>query len=158
MARYAVQKTQLFFFNGTALTAVECGKEIDLGQDSEEDIDTTCFDSAENTTDVGMMTPGEGSLTIAIDDENSSHLALLAHATSEPRQELEWFLGSSHSDDPPTVTGSEVTLPSTRTWWKFKGYLKAASPTFEKGQQVTYAFPLKRNTRISHVLRTIPAP
>ncbi|MCH7337130.1 MULTISPECIES: phage tail tube protein [Acinetobacter] len=155
MARIKVQKTQVFYFDGTAIVPVVCAKTIDLGQDSEEDVDVTCLDSDEVDSDAGQVTPGEGSLAIDFDDENSSHLQLLALSKTDPKQTVHWYLGSSHSTDGPTVTGGAVTLPTTRTWWEFDGYLKRAAPTFEKGQHVGYSFPLKRRSSVQETIRTI---
>ncbi|MCH7307566.1 hypothetical protein MMO38_05320 [Acinetobacter sp. NIPH 1852] len=156
MARIKVQKTQVFYFDGTAIIPVVCAKSIDLGQDSEEDVDVTCLDSDEVDTDAGQVTPGEGSLAVDFDDENSSHLQLLALSKTVPKQTVHWYLGSSHSTDAPTVTGGVVDLPPTRTWWEFDGYLKRAAPTFEKGQHVGYSFPLKRRSSVQETIRTIP--
>lgn len=155
MARYKVLKSQLYYFDGTAIIPVVCAKEIDLGQDSEEDVDVTCIDSPEVDTEAGQITPGEGSLAIDLDDENSSHLKLVALSKTDPKKTVRWYMGSSHTDDPPTVTSGAVTLPTTRTWWEFDGYLKRAAPTFEKGQHVGYSFPLKRRSSVNETFRTI---
>lgn len=159
MARIKVQKTQLYYFDGTNIVPVICAKTIDLGQDSEEDIEVTCFDQEEGDTEAGMVTPGEGSLAVDFDDENSSHLKILELSKTVPKKTVHWYLGSSHSAAPPTVTGGTVTLPTTRTWWEFDGYLKRAAPTFEKGQHVGYSFPLKRRSSVQETIRTIiPTP
>lgn len=159
MARIKVQKSQLFYFDGTAIQAVQCAKEIELGTDTEEDIDVTCIDDEEDNFDAGKKTPGEGSLSIDLDDENESHLALVALSKTNPRKKVMWYLGSSNSDEPPTVAAgspASVSLPTTRTWWVWEGYLKLAEKTFAKGQFVGYKFPLKKTSIVSETIRTIP--
>lgn len=160
MARIKVQKSQLFYHEdgATAVVAVQCAKELELGTDTEEDIDVTCLEDEEDNFDPGKKTPGEGSLAIDLDDENSSHLKLIALSKTAPRKKVTWYLGSSNSDEPPTIVAgppSTISLPTTRTWWVWTGYLKLAEKTFTKGQFVGYKFPLKKTSIVNETIRTI---
>lgn len=157
MARIKVQKSQLYYHEegATAVESVQCAKELELGTDTEEDIDVTCLDDEEDNFDPGKKTPGEGSLSIDLDDENASHLKLIALSKTNPRKKVTWYLGSSNSDDAPTVSGNVVTLPPSRTWWVWQGYLKLAEKTFAKGQFVGYKFPMKKTSTANETLRTI---
>lgn len=157
--RIKVQKSQLFYFDGTEIHRVQCAKQVELGTDTEEDIDVTCLDDEEDNFDAGKKTPGEGSLSIDLDDENESHLGLVALSKSNPRKKVMWYLGSSNSDDAPTVEAGSpatVSLPTTRTWWVWEGYLKLAEKTFEKGQFVGYKFPMKKTSIVNETIRTVP--
>lgn len=156
MARIKVQKSQLYYVDGDEVIPVQCAKNLILGNDTEEDIDVTCLDDADDNFDPGKMTPGEGTLGTDFDDENESHLKILALSKTDPRKKVMWYLGSSHSDAPPTMTGGVLALPPDRAWWVFEGYLKAPERTFEKGQFVGYNYPLKRTSRINETMRTIP--
>ncbi|MCL6245218.1 MULTISPECIES: phage tail tube protein [Acinetobacter] len=158
MARIKVQKSQLYYHEegATAVESVQCAKELELGTDTEEDIDVTCLDDEEDNFDPGKKTPGEGSLSIDLDDENSSHLKLIALSKTTPRKKVTWYLGSSNSDDAPEVAGGAVTLPPSRTWWVWEGYLKLAEKTFVKGQFVGYKFPMKKTSIVNETIRTIP--
>ncbi|WP_180076909.1 phage tail tube protein [Acinetobacter sp. YH12251] len=156
MARIKVQKSQLYYFDGTEIIAVQCAKNLTLGTDTEEDIDVTCLDDEEDNFDPGKKTPGEGTLDTDFDDENDSHLKLLALSKSDPRKKVMWYLGSSHSTDAPTVVSDVVSTPTTRMWWVWEGYLKTPDRTFEKSQFVGYNYPLKRTSGINEVMRTIP--
>ena len=156
MARIKVQKSQLFYVDGNEVITVQCAKNLTLGNDTEEDIDVTCLDDAEDNFDPGKKTPGEGSLGTDFDDENESHLKILALSTPDPRKKVMWYLGSSHSDAAPTVAAGVVTLPPERMWWAFEGYLKTPERTFEKGQFVGYNYPLKRTPSVNETMRTIP--
>ncbi|UUS56261.1 hypothetical protein MST16_08980 [Acinetobacter sp. YH16040_T] len=158
MARIKVQKSQLYYHEegATAVESVQCAKELELGTDTEEDIDVTCLDDEEDNFDPGKKTPGEGSLSIDLDDENSSHLKLIALSKTTPRKKVTWYLGSSNSDAPPEVAGGAVTLPPSRTWWVWEGYLKLAEKTFVKGQFVGYKFPMKKTSIVNETIRTLP--
>ena len=156
MARIKVQKSQLFYVDADTVVAVQCAKTLDPGTDTEEDIDVTCLDDAEDNFDPGKKTPGEGSLAVDFDDENESHVKLLELSKVDPRKKVMWYLGSSHSTAAPTVTAGVVTLPPERMWWVWEGYLKAPARTFEKGQFVGYNYPLKRTSTINDIMRTIP--
>ena len=158
MARIKVQKSQLYYheYKATQVESVQCAKELELGTDAEEDVDVTCLDDDEDNFDPGKKTPGEGSLTIDLDDENASHLKLIELSKTNPRKKVTFYLGSSNSDDPPTVTGNVVTLPTTRTWWVWVAYLKLAEKTFAKGQFVGYKFPMKKTSIVNETIRTVP--
>lgn len=158
MARIKVQKSQLYYHEegATAVESVQCAKELELGADTEEDIDVTCLDDDEDNFDPGRKTPGEGSILIDLDDENPSHLKMVALSKTTPRKKVTWYLGSSNSDDAPTVTGGVVALPPSRTWWVWQGYLKLAEKTFVKGQFVGYKFPMKKTSIANETIRTIP--
>lgn len=156
MARIEVRKFQLFYADGTEVVPILCAKNIELGDDTEEDIDVTCLDDEEDNFDPGKMTPGEGSIGIDLDDENASHLKMLALSKSKPRKKVIFYMGSGHSDAPPTITGGVVSLPSTRNWWTWEAYLKAPKRTFEKAQLVGYNYPMKRTSSVNETFRTIP--
>lgn len=158
MARIQVRKFQLFYVDGAEVVPVLCAKNITLGTDTEEDIDVTCLDDDEDNFDPGKRTPGEGSIETDFDDENESHLKLLALSKSNPRKKVMFYMGSGHSDDAPTIASGTVTLPPTRTWWAWESYLKTPDRTFEKAQLVGYNYPMKRTSSVNETIRTIPAP
>ena len=91
MARIKVQKSQLFYVDGNEVITVQCAKNLTLGNDTEEDIDVTCLDDAEDNFDPGKKTPGEGSLGTDFDDENESHLKILALSKTDPRKTVMWY-------------------------------------------------------------------
>jgi hypothetical protein len=156
MARIQVRKFQLFFVDGTEVVPILCAKDITLGDDTEEDIDVTCLDDEEDNFDPGKMTPGEGSIGTDLDDENESHLKMLELSKTKPRKKVMFYMGSGHSDDPPTVAqGGAVSLPQTRNWWAWEAYLKAPARTFEKAQLVGYNYPMKRTSSVNETFRTI---
>lgn len=151
MARIKSQGTKVYVLIAGAIVRFTCYNAIDLGSDSTSKIDTTCLDAEEKSYEKGMLDPGEGSMTVQLDDENASHATALELA--ESGDEVEWFVGSKGDDAPPTVTSGTVTLPQTRNWVTFKGYLNKVGPTIETDGVWTYAFPLVRTTSVTTILR-----
>ena len=78
-------------------------------------IDITCLEAESKQYTRGMRDPGEGSIEINYDDENTSHDRLLEIA--ESGEVLEWHVGSGHSNDAPTYEAvAGIDLPETRSW------------------------------------------
>lgn len=154
MARIKSQGTRIYGLIAGQIVRFVCYSAVDLGQDSVGKIDTTCLDDDEKSYERGMLDPGEGSLTVQLDDENSSHAQLLQLAKDGTT--IPWFVGSKGADE-PTVTGGNVVLPETRNWLTFEGYLNPVSPTIETDTNWTYAFPLIRSTSVTTVLRDVSA-
>ncbi|WP_151815081.1 phage tail tube protein [Acinetobacter soli] len=155
MARIKSQGTKVYALVAGAIVRFTCYNAIDLGQDSTSKIDVTCLDDDEKSYERGMVDPGEGTLTVQVDDENASHATGLSLA--ESGEELDWFVGSKGDDAPPTVSGGVVTLPKSRNWLTYKGYLNKASPTIEADGVWTYAWPLVRTSSVNTILRD-PTP
>ena len=151
MARIKSQGTKIYALIAGAIVRFTCYNAIDLGSDSTSKIDVTCLDDDEKSYEKGMVDPGEGSLTVQLDDENTSHAKALSLA--ETGEEVEWFVGSKGDSAEPTVTGSTVTLPETRNWATFTGYLNKSAPKIEADGVWTYAWPLVRTSSVNTILR-----
>lgn len=151
MSRIKSQGTKIYALVGGAIVRFSCYNSIDLGQDSTSKIDVTCLDEEEKSYEKGIVDPGEGSLTVQLDDENISHATALSLA--EAGTELEWYVGSKGDGAEPTVVGTAVTLPTTRNWATFTGYLNKTPPKIETDGVWTYAFPLVRTSSVNTILR-----
>lgn len=147
--------TKIYALISGEIVRFRCYNAVDLGQDSFGKIDISCLDSESKKYRRGAQDPGEGSLTIQIDDENTSHADLLLLV--ESGDEVEWFIGSSGEgvQEEPTVTGGIVTLPTSRNWLTFDGYLNGAAPSIEMDSVWTYAYPLVRTSPVATILRTV---
>lgn len=146
--------TKIYAIVNGAVVPFTCYNAIDLGQDSFGKIDISCLDEESKRYRRGSTDPGEGSLTIQLDDESDSHAELMQLVDSG--ETVPWYIGSNESTDLPTieeVTG-DVTLPTTRNWVTFEGYLNNASPTIEQDGVWTYAYPLVRSVGTTTILRT----
>ena len=155
MSRIKTQKTQVYAVIAGAVVRFACYKGFSFGQDTFGKIDASCLDGDTKDYERGMRDPGEGSISIDLDDENVSHIKLLQVA--ESGEKIEWYIGSSHASTPPTyeaVTG--IDLPEDRIWWSFKGYINPTAPDdIAADALVSYAFTIVRTSGVITTLRTV---
>lgn len=62
-------------------------------------------------------------------------------------------MGWSDGDAPPTVSSSDVTLPTTRTWSSFRAILRKGSPVFDADALVNHTYRMKRQTEVLDVFK-----
>ena len=154
MARIKSQGTQVFAVVDGAVVRFSATKAFSFGEDSFSKIDVTDLDSDMKDYDRGLRDPGEGSVQINFDDENTSHLKMLELAESGDK--VDWYIGSSHSKTPPTYAAlTGIDLPEDRTWWSFKGYLSSSAPTVETDTMIGYTFKLVRTSAVTVTPRTV---
>lgn len=148
------QGTQAFVVIDDEVVRFKCVKKIGYGQDTFSKIDVTCLDAESKEYERGMRDPGEGSVEINYDDENTSHDRLLEIA--ESGEKLDWYIGSSHSKDEPTIAAGVVTLRPSRSWNQFKGYINPTAPNDVEIDSVeSYTFALIRVSGVKRTKRTI---
>ena len=148
------QGTHVWILHGDTptLTKMDCIKALSLGDDSTTEISTTCLEEKTTaTSDWGLTTPGEGSIQIDTDPKNLSHMKLLELAAD--RAEVGVYVGWSDGDAPPTISGSDITLPTTRTWSSFRAILRKGSPVFDADALVNHTVPMKRQTEVLDVFK-----
>lgn len=149
MAVIKTQGTSVYVFDGTKVTKLDCITGIDLGGDSTTRVDLTCLDETSSKSYVsGLSDPGEGSLTFNLDTANASHLAALLLAENKAVG-VKFFIGTSDGLGAVTATGGNVTVPTTRSWWKFEGSLSSPVPSFEADAVVGYTVTLNRSTKVT---------
>ena len=150
------QGTHVWILHGDTptLTKMDCIKALTLGDDSTTEISTTCLEEETTaTSDWGLTTPGEGSIQIDTDPKNLSHMKLLELAAD--RAEVGVYVGWSDGDVPPTISGSDVTLPTTRTWSSFRAILRKGSPVFDADALVNHTVPMKRQTEVTDEFKVV---
>ena len=150
------QGTHVWILHGDTptLTKMDCIKALTLGDDSTTEISTTCLEEKTTaTSDWGLTTPGEGSIQIDTDPKNLSHMKLLELAVD--RAEVGVYVGWSDGDVPPTISGSDVTLPTTRTWSSFRAILRKGSPVFDADALVNHTVPMKRQTEVTDEFKVV---
>lgn len=150
------QGTHVWILHGDTptLTKMDCIKALSLGDDSTTEISTTCLEEKTTaTSDWGLTTPGEGSIQIDTDPKNLSHMKLLELAAD--RAEVGVYVGWSDGDAPPTISGSDVTLPTTRTWSSFRAILRKGSPVFDADALVNHTVPMKRQTEVTDEFKVV---
>ena len=150
------QGTHVWILHGDTptLTKMDCIKALSLGDDSTTEISTTCLEEKTTaTSDWGLTTPGEGSIQIDTDPKNLSHMKLLELAAD--RVEVGVYVGWSDGDAPPTISGSDITLPTTRTWSSFRAILRKGSPVFDADALVNHTVPMKRQTEVTDEFKVV---
>ena len=150
------QGTHVWILHGDTptLTKMDCIKALALGDDSTTEISTTCLEEKTTaTSDWGLTTPGEGSIQIDTDPKNLSHMKLLELAVD--RAEVGVYVGWSDGDAPPTISGSTVTLPTSRTWSSFRAILRKGSPVFDADALVNHTVPMKRQTEVTDEFKAV---
>jgi Phage tail tube, TTP, lambda-like len=118
------QGTELYFIDpaGAVVTEVGCVTTITGLTAARDQIETTCLDSLARTYLPGMPTPGAATFTINADPTDTSHIRL--HELYREGTSVDWAIG--WSDDigvAPTGDSSGFTLPTSRTWITFEGYI-----------------------------------
>lgn len=152
MAKVKSNGTQIYGVVDKEIVAFKCYYAIDLGQDTRGKIEVSCLDDDEKSYIPGSVDPGEGSMTVQLDDESIPHARALQLA--KDGTEIEWYIGSKGDELPTISVEGDVTLPTSRNWLTFSGYLNPVAPTIEADGVWTYAFPLVRTTSVSTVLKT----
>ncbi len=148
MARIKTNKTNIYALIDGVVEKISCYASFGFGQDSFGKIDASCLDSDTKDYERGMRDPGEGNIGIKLDDANPSHFKLIALA--ESGEKVKWFVGSSHSGAAPTFTTPNVTLPDSRVWWSFEGYINPTAPDdFEQDGLIGYSFTLVRTSGVA---------
>lgn len=95
---------------------------IDIGSPSASEIPTTTLCDSVKRYLAGMRDAADVSFTIDFDPSDANHLRLAELQASGDT--IKFALGCSDGVAPPTVLTDEFVLPTTRTWVKFRGFLK----------------------------------
>lgn len=107
------------------------GLDTSIGQ-----LETTCLGDTARTYVAGLSTPGAASFSINTDPADSSHIRL--HALKVAGTSLRWAIGWSDGTAPPTFfTNGDFSLPTTRSWLEFDGFMNSFSFTFALDSVVT---------------------
>lgn len=129
------QGTKLYFLkDATTVVAVDAVSisRISAQRDS---IETTTLADNAKTFAPGLMSPGSAQFTIQFDPSNTAHKDL--HAAYVAGTQLKWALGWSDGTAAPTATGGAFTLPTTRSFLDFDGYISDVTFDFSLNSVVT---------------------
>lgn len=148
------QGTQVFMFDGTNIVRIPGATAFNPAGNPRDQIDDT---DLEETTSrkykKGLGTPGSASLTINTDPQEPAHVQLYEMANSSEDENVAFYIG--WSDGPvdadgnpsalPTVAGGVVTLPATRTWFQFQGYVSDFPMDFQTNALVSTQATIQRS-------------
>lgn len=125
--------------------AIACATAFNPGGSPADQIETTCLEENDRSYMPGLRTPGQASLTVNFDPNEPSHVRMFELSQLNPAPTLKWALGWSDGTAAPTVTGDDFTLPTTRTWFTFEGYLSDVPFDFAQNTVVSSAVTIQRS-------------
>lgn len=117
------QGTELWFIDptGDILTKVGCVTSITGLTAARDQIETTCLEDQARSYEAGLATPGQAQFGINFDPSDASHVRL--HELYVAGTSLSFALGWSDGTSPPTNDSSVFTLPTSRSWITFDGFI-----------------------------------
>jgi len=147
------QGTQLYIFDGKKVSEVECITSFTPGGNSADQIEDTCLNQRSSRTyKKGLRTPAQASVGLNADPVNASHINLHQLAESDDETLLTFAVGWSDGTAAPTVgtQGAEgvvdgLSLPNTRTWFVFQGYVSDFPFDFQANAVVTTTATIQRS-------------
>ncbi|QDJ91876.1 phage tail tube protein [Acinetobacter haemolyticus] len=151
------QGTHVWILHGTTptLTRILCVKTIAWGDDTITDIPNTCLDEETTaTSEDGLKTPGDGSLVIDTDSRNATHMVLLEAA--QLKEVVGIYVGWSDGVGVPTVNGSVVELPDTRSWSSATARLRKNNAVYDPDSLVNHTIGFKRQTEVIDEFKVNP--
>ncbi len=127
---------------------MNCISELVFGDDSQAEVDNTCLEETEvRTSDYGLATPGDGSVKINTDPKNATHITLLDLADKKELAGI--YVGWADGTEPPTLTGSVVDLPDTRSWSWCTAILRKNSVVIGLDALNNHTVPFKRQSKVT---------
>lgn len=130
MAKLA-QGTQIYALlptgasNALEVVKIEGVTSFNPGGQPADNIEVTPLDETDSKQYMkGLKSPAAATMGINVDGDYESHKKLFDVFNRDGSIEVKWAVGWSDGKDiSPTVTGSNLTLPNTRTWTTFTGYI-----------------------------------
>jgi len=111
-----------------------------------DQIDDTKLKDTSKKFKKGLRTPGQASLTVTADPSNASHVRLHQLSEADGDTTIKWCIGWSDGTAAPTANqgGTDFTLPTTRTWFVFDGYVSDFPFDFAANTTVSTAATIQR--------------
>lgn len=156
------QGTQLFVIdpqfdsNGAGVREIECITAFNPGGNPADQIEDTCLSDLARTYKKGLRTPGQATGTLNADPANDSHVRFYEMSEDDSDQILDWVVGWSdgprNADGEPTAlptldSSGDFDLPTTRTWFRFRGYVSDFPFDFQGNAVVATNFVIQRSGR-----------
>lgn len=147
------QGTQMYVLNNGVVSEVECITSFSPGSSPADQIEDTCL-SETNTRSYkkGLRTPGQATVALNADPANASHVMLSNLAESSDQTNLTFAIGwADGTADPTTATAGDpdavdgLSLPDTRTWYVFQGYVSDFPFDFQANTVVQTSATIQRS-------------
>jgi hypothetical protein len=107
------------------LINIGCVTSIDGIDSSIDQIETTCLNSKDREYEAGLGTPGTATFGINTDTSDPNHIKL--YEIKQLGLTAKWVIGFSDGNAAPTVDvdDDDFTLPPTRSWLAFNGFMNS---------------------------------
>ncbi|WP_110642450.1 phage tail tube protein [Salinicola sp. CPA57] len=140
------QGTQVFMLAAGAIVRIPGATAFNPAGNPRDQIDdTTLEETVSRQYKKGLGTPGSASITVNADPQEPAHVQLYDMANSRTDENVTFFVGWSDGDQPPTVSGESVTLPTSRTWFQFDGYVSDFPMDFATNALVSSQITIQRS-------------
>jgi len=147
------QGTQFYVFDGKTVSEVECITSFTPGGNPADQIEDTCLSERNSRTyKKGLRTPAQASVGLNADPANASHVALHQLSESDDETILTFAVGWADGTAAPTVPASGtsgtvdgLSLPNTRTWFVFQGYVSDFPFDFQANAVVSTTATIQRS-------------
>jgi len=127
---------------------IGCPTTFSPGGNPADQIEITCLNDSTRRYMQGLRTPGQATMTILADPKDPTHIRLfqLSETDDAEDKDLTFAVGWSDGTDAPTVngTGDDFSLPNTRTWFCFKGYISDFPFDFAQNTAVSTQMTIQR--------------
>lgn len=147
------QGTQMYMLNNGVVQEIECITSFSPGSSPADQIEDTCL-SETNTRSYkkGLRTPGQATVALNADPANASHVMLSNLAESSDQTNLTFAIGWADGTEEPTAATSGahdavdgLSLPDTRTWYVFQGYVSDFPFDFQANTVVQTSATIQRS-------------
>ncbi|WP_110641004.1 phage tail tube protein [Salinicola sp. CPA57] len=140
------QGTQVFMLAAGAIVRIPGATAFNPGGNPRDQVEETDLeDTTSRRYKKGLGTPGSASLTVNADPQEPAHVQLYEMANSKGEDKVKFFVGWSDGTEPPTVATQTVSLPTTRTWFEFEGYVSDFPMDFATNSLVSSQVTIQRS-------------
>lgn len=138
------QGTEMYLIHPTAsesLVEIGCVTEINGVSTPSAQIDTTCLSALARTFVAGLQEPGAATFGINFDTTDATHAQLKALQGTT----VKWAIGFADDigTDPTVDSNLDFTLPTTRSWLTFEGYIQDFPFDFSGNSVVKSQIPIQ---------------
>ena len=150
----SAQGTHIYFVDELgALHTLFCPTGVTIPRATKENIDVTCLSDQDRKFKAGMGTPPTLTITAFFDPQQASHKYLWD--AQESRENLVFIVGASDGTAAPTVdTAGDVTLPTTRSFFTFEGYIQDTPLDAQLGAEYSIQFIVQMSGNSTLVPKT----
>ncbi|WNZ57006.1 phage tail tube protein [Microbulbifer sp. MKSA007] len=110
-----------------------------------DQLDDTSLEDLDKKFKRGLRTPGQASVGLKINSQNAVHKRLHELSQDDTVDSIKWAVGWSDGTEAPTVTTGEWSLPTTRTWFTFEGYVADFPFDFQLNTLVSGEMSIQRS-------------